>query len=241
MQTMLLFTRGAVCATRFLNTCCQKTHILQSIQPEISYVFCRSKITPSRKPQRFRPLHAADNVSKDYSIIYVNNLLKTNYYAQIVIYSLSVPTMIWSAYLCAQNYQDIPFKLTSTSPALGGMLYLLFNGFLVLALNFIGRRSIHRMYHNPDTDHYIAIVQNWNMVKGHLAFTADEARYQKPSLMNGFLGNLEIKGRQFFVVGTDFKQPAYYNRLMGWDVGTPLEQASDIDLKELIHKARKKS
>ena len=219
----------------------QKNHILQNVRPEISYMFSRSKIALSGKPQRFRPQHKKDDVSKEYSIIYVNNLTRTNFYAQIVIYSLSVPTLLWSAYTCAKHYQDIPFNLTATSPAMGGILYIMFTGLLVTVLNFICRRSIYRIYHNPETDHFVAILQNWYMAKYQLPFSIDETRYQKPSLRNGFIGNIEIKGRQFFVVGTDFKQPAYYNRLMGWELNTPLEQPSDIDLKDLLQKAKKKS
>ncbi|XP_046575499.1 uncharacterized protein LOC124283479 [Haliotis rubra] len=209
-------------------------------KPSVNKVFVRWKLLTSKKSRTFRPQYGKDQVSEEFQLIYENNMNKIVFWSQLFIYAMTIPTVIGAAAIVVTNSADIPSNLSISHPAATAMGYFVFGSTLILFINAVSRRSIRRIYLEPFTDRYVAIVQNWLMIPSRLHFQLKDTKPRRPTYLTAMGGNIAIKKRPFFVVGTDFKLPVYYNQLMAYDLEKPLEKASDFDLLKVAKQNRKK-
>ncbi|XP_071088150.1 uncharacterized protein [Haliotis cracherodii] len=209
-------------------------------KPSVNKVFVRWKLLTTKKSRTFRPQYGKDKVSGELQLIYENNMNKIVFWSQLFIYTMTIPTVIGAVAIIASNSSDIPSNLSASHPAATAMGYFVFGSTLILFINAVSRRSIRRIYLEPFTDRYVAIVQNWLMIPSRLHFQLKDTQPRKPTYLTAMGGNIAIKKRPFFVVGTDFKLPVYYNQIMAYDLEKPLEKASDFDVLEVAKQNRKR-
>ncbi|KAK7498056.1 hypothetical protein BaRGS_00010644 [Batillaria attramentaria] len=106
-------------------------------------------------------------------------------------------------------------------------------------INGLCRRSILRIYADADAKNFTAVMKDWKLTTRKIDFDMTQVARKPPGQFLGiFHGNVSIRNRPFMVAPTDFVQPVFYNKFLGYDLhrSIELEGIKDIDLKDYMHR-----
>lgn len=189
-----------------------------------------------KTPRKFKPKYKQDGVNKEYQLIYENNM--RNYYKwySIVVYCSILPSayvalsMIW-------KFKDEKWENVHMEHPLSLAIPALFFGIVLLFLCvYISRRNVIRIYKNAENGQGVAIVPDKIVLTKQLHFTMEDCcRIAPRPVLKQFPGNLRIKNRSFFVIGSDFAIAKDYNDMMGWEILEDIPK-DDIDISKIFKK-----
>lgn len=198
----------------------------------------RCKVTFSTQRRKFVPQHKKDGVHPDWVCVFDNNMNRYHNWGQLFITGMAIPIygMSFNTIVSAWHLQDFSVS--------GGILtpgaYLLLYSILFFGVHTLCRRNIKRIYTDETASNYAAVVQDWKMRSKTITFSLDNTRRLPPGRVWGsFFGNVNIKGRPYMLMPTDFVQPKFYNLIMGYDLqrSSDLDIIPDIDIRDLFPKS----
>ncbi|KAL5021089.1 hypothetical protein ScPMuIL_000244 [Solemya velum] len=189
-----------------------------------------------KTPRKFKPRYKKDGVSKEYELIYENNM--RNYYKwySVVVYCSIFPSL-YIALATMWNFQNEKWENVHIEHPLSlAIPGLLFGLVLLLLCVYVSRRNVIRIYMNAEKGQGVAIVPDRILLTKQLPFSVEDCSRIPPSpVLKQLRGNLRIQNRSFFVVGSDFAVAKDYNDLMGWEIPEDIAK-NEIELSKLFKK-----
>ncbi|XP_064611842.1 uncharacterized protein LOC135475832 [Liolophura sinensis] len=221
----------------------QPTECSSRLIAGIQSISVRGKKLFTKQPVQFIAKHKQDKIPEAFDLVYVNNMNRYYFTSQVIIYGLLLPTLCFCIYLLWADHKSLVPRLEAEGldhPYFVIVPTTVFSVGLLIFTNAVCRRAVIRMYRNADQKTYIAVTQRWNMIQELLEFSPKDCVPQDReslSVRHMLGGNIQIKGRTFLLRDGDFRQPMYYNELMGWDRAEEDRRAvMDDDFSKLIRK-----
>lgn len=198
-------------------------------------------LTPERRHVTAK--HKEDSVSRDYEMIYHNHMWRYYEYGRPIALFCALPIFVMDFMFVYQHFFEhadhsselmTKAQFTLSEPALfvaSGTIVLLG---LLYTIHRVTSLYIPRIYHNPDTDHFIGIVQKGLFGKKQIHFTIEDVRPVKKvenALLLVLKGNVSIKGRTFLMTDDDFAELSYYNRFLGYVLEEPVKKRPLEDIR----------
>lgn len=193
----------------------------------------RTQIFFTTKRRKFLPQYAKDGVDPSMPLIYENNMKRYYFWSQLIINAMGVPSLVMCSYIIISQWHMQDFSMTGGVPV--ATIYFLFYGFLMAVVNGLCHRSIMRVYSDAASKKFTAVARDWKFTKTKINFDLSQVSRKTPGEFFGvFFGNMTIRKRPFMLAPTDFVQPIFFNKFMGYDLHRSIEQEGikDIDLKD---------
>lgn len=179
-------------------------------------------------PRKFTPKYHADQVPKDYEMIYQSNIGKKHVKILFFIGFVAVGYVGLIAYFIFLFNGDWEGSDRITLPVLelevSSLKFMFLSAYIVFSVLWTGitlkfaKLPVQRIYECPDKMKYVGILKKSGFGTERVEFTLkDVAALPVKSGQILRHGNATIQGRPCLLYATDFKTPSYFNKFLGYD------------------------